>query len=633
MKPNVEAIAAAAEAMGIDPESVERFKSFLEFDSQDVAVLKEMQAGLRDAQGRFVDAFYAHLLKFSETRALIPDEATLKRLKRTQAAYFDGLTAGEYGWDYVLDRLRVGIAHQRVGLTPKWYVGAYSQYLLNLLPEIQRLTAGEPEKTNKAVQALLKIIMFDMTLAFETYRFADKQALEYQALHDVLTGLPNRCLLRDRLQQAILDGQRENSPVALLLLDLDHFQEINDTLGHHHGDQVLRLVGRRLQATLRETDTVARWEGDEFAVLMPKTDLDGAVRAAEKIMKALEEPFVLDGFHLAVEAGFGIAVYPDHAADSETLIRRVDVARFAAKQSGSGYAVSAVDKDPHNSRSLAMMGELRRAIGDSELFLQYQPRVHLPTGKMIGVEALVRWKHPQFGLIPPDQFILPAERTGLIKPLTLWVLKEALTQCRAWQQPGHELSMAVNLSVRNLRDSRLPEQIAELLEACGVEPAHIVLEITESAIMSDPKGTMAVLKRLKEIGVRFSIDDFGTGYSSLGYLKMLPVDEIKIDKSFVVNMAKDNKDAAIVRSIIDLGQNLGLSVVAEGIENQNILELLVKLGCVEGQGYHLGRPVFAPEIGGRVAGQGFPVGGNGLENSAGGGKAALEGEKRRVSKI
>lgn len=627
MKPNVEAITAVAEAMGIDPESVERFKAFLEFDSQDVAVLKEMQTGLRDAQGRSVDAFYAHLLKFSETRALIPDEATLKRLKRTQAAYFGGLTACEYGWEYVLDRLRIGIAHQRVGLTPRWYVGAYSRYLSSLLPEIQRLTAGKPEKTIKAVQALIKTVLFDMVLAFETYLFADKRELEYQVLHDVLTDLPNRSLLRDRLNQATLAGQRENFPVALLLMDLDRFQKINDTLGHHRGDQVLRLVGQRLQATLRETDTVARWDGDEFAVLMPKTDLDGAVRAAEKIMKAIEEPFVLDGFHLAVEAGFGIALYPDHAADSETLIQRADVARHAAKQTGSGYAVYALDKDPHNPRSLAMMGELRRAISDGQLFLQYQPKVHLPTGKVVGAEALVRWKHPQFGLIPPDQFILPAERTGLIKPLTLWVLREALTQCRAWQGSGLEVAVAVNLSVRNLQDSRLPEQIAQLLEACGVEPARIMLEITESAIMSDPKGTITVLKRLKEIGVRFSIDDFGTGYSSLGYLKMLPVDEIKIDKSFVINMAMGIKDAAIVRSIIDLGQNLGLSVVAEGIENQKILDLLIDMGCVQGQGYYLSRPVFAPEIGEWVAGQGFPVGENGLENSAG------EGKKCRASKI
>lgn len=422
-------------------------------------------------------------------------------------------------------------------------------------------------------------------------------ALEHQASHDKLTDLPNVALLRDRLHQAILAGQREQKPLALLIVDLDRFKEINNTLGHKNGDLILRAVGVRLQETLRKSDTVARMAGDKFAALLPMTGIEGSIKAARKIAKRLEEPFSLEGLALDVEVSIGIALFPDHGEEAELLIRRADVAISLARQTGNGYAVYASERDQHSPRRLALMGQLRQAIETGQLILYYQPKIDLRTGRIIGMEALVRWIHPEFGLIPPDEFITPAEKTGLIRPLTLWVVEAALRQCRAWQEEGRAFSVSVNVSARNLLDSQLPDQIAGLLQTHGVSPGQLELEITESAIMADPAKAMGILTRFNRMGGSLSIDDFGTGYSSLGYLRKLPVDTIKIDKSFVKNMTEDENDATIVRSTIDLGHNLGLRVVAEGVENQEIWDQLVALGCDAAQGYYISRPIPAAEMG------------------------------------
>ncbi|HEY5595272.1 MAG TPA: EAL domain-containing protein, partial [Nitrospiria bacterium] len=403
-------------------------------------------------------------------------------------------------------------------------------------------------------------------------------------------------LVLDRLKQAIHAASRENKPLALLLMDLDRFKDVNDALGHHHGDLLLKQVGPRVLSALRESDTIARLGGDEFAVLLPVTDVNGATVAARKILEALDRPFVVEGFFLEVGASIGIALFPEHGEDVDLLMRRADVAMYQAKQSGSGSAVYISEHDRHSPRRLALMGELRHAVERQELVLYYQPKIDLKAGRTIGVEALVRWQHPQHGLILPDQFISLAEHTGVIKPLTLWVLSEAARQILAWHQAGLEIAVAVNLSVRNLQDLQLPDQIAELLRNSGVMPGWLELEITESAIMADPGRAMEILTRLKTMGIRFSIDDFGAGYSSLSYLRRLPVAAVKVDKSFVIGMDASEDDAVIVRSTVDLAHNLGLKVIAEGVESQKVLDRLVAMGCDAAQGNYISRPVPAADL-------------------------------------
>ncbi len=423
------------------------------------------------------------------------------------------------------------------------------------------------------------------------------KVIQHNAYYDRLTDLPNRNLLYDRLQQAALHARRDNQSIALLMMDLDRFKEINNALGHQSGDFLLQQIGPRLRNLLRDSDTVARLGGDEFAVLLPRsTSGESASEVARRIIKALEEPFAVGDMQLDVEASIGIATFPEHGADVDTLIKRADAAMYVAKENRSGYSVYSAETDKSSTDRLLLMGELRRAISEDQLFLLYQPKVDLQTGRVNGVEALVRWQHPKHGVMPPDRFIPLAEQTGLITPLTECVLKKALAQCQAWHRSGVEISMAVNLSRRNLQAQDLPDQIARMLSKCDLSSAFLELEITESSVMANPEHAMEVLSRMKSMGLRLSLDDFGTGYSSLAYLKKLPVDEIKIDKSFVMNMHMKKEDVAIVHMIIKLGHILGLKVVAEGVENQQTMDELVALGCDLAQGYHISRPVPAEAL-------------------------------------
>jgi diguanylate cyclase (GGDEF)-like protein len=425
-----------------------------------------------------------------------------------------------------------------------------------------------------------------------------RRRLVRQALHDPLTGLPNRELFADRVGQAIRIADRELRPAALLLLDLDRFKDVNDTLGHHHGDQLLCEVGQRLSGTLRESDTVARLGGDEFAVLLPGVTAEGASAVAEKLRARLHQhqPLIVDGVVLDLDASIGIALYPDHGGDPAELLQHADVAMYAAKQTHAGFVVYDPAVDQHSPRRLALLGGLRRALERDELVIHYQPKADLNSGQVLGVEALVRWQHPDHGLLSPGEFIPLAERTGLIHPLTRWVLDAALRQAAEWQRTGHHLSTAVNISTRCLLDPALPDQIAGQLAAWQVPASSLVLEVTESAVMADPTRALDVLARLHALGVSLAVDDFGTGYSSMAYLKELPVDELKIDRSFVSQMATSPSDATIVRSTIDLGHNLGLRVVAEGVETQDAWEKLAALGCDTAQGYLLSRPMPASDL-------------------------------------
>jgi diguanylate cyclase (GGDEF)-like protein len=441
------------------------------------------------------------------------------------------------------------------------------------------------------------IIIGALVWRFQRARSQAAGRFAYQALHDPLTGLPNRILLRDRAGQAIRGADRELTPVALLLLDLDRFKEVNDTLGHHYGDQLLVQVGQRLRAALRGVDTVARLGGDEFAVLLPKiTTSEGAVAVAKKLQAALEEPFALERLALEVEASIGLALYPEHGNDPEELLQHADIAMYVAKETHAGFVLFDPTQDQHSPRRLALLGELRRAIDTGQLVLHYQPKIDTHSGRVLGVEALVRWQHPTHGLIPPDEFIPLAERTGLITPLTHYVLDAALRQCRQWHQDGHELNVAVNISARRMLDPAFPDEVADLLATWQLPARLLVLEITESTMMADPQHALEVLSRLHSMGVQLSIDDFGTGYSSMAYLKNLPVDELKVDRSFVSHMTDNTSDAVIVRSTVDLGRNLGLRVVAEGVEDQTTLEQLNALGCEAIQGYYISRPVPADDL-------------------------------------
>jgi diguanylate cyclase len=424
-----------------------------------------------------------------------------------------------------------------------------------------------------------------------------QRRLVRQALQDPLTGLPNRELLADRVGQAIRTGGRELHPAALLLLDLDRFKEVNDTLGHHYGDQLLVQVGQRLRTALREVDTVARLGGDEFAVLLPRiATADGAVTVADKLQAALREPFILEGLSLDVEASIGVALYPDHGDGPEELLQHADIAMYVAKETHAGFVLFDPSQDQHSPRRLALLGELRRAIDQRQLVLHYQPKADAHTGQVLGVEALVRWQHPDHGLLPPGDFIPLAERTGLITPMTHYVLDAALRQCNTWRQAGHELAVAVNVSARRLLDLEFPDEVAGLLTRWEIPARLLVVEITESTIMADPTHAIHILGRLNAMGVEVAIDDFGTGYSSMAYLKSLPVHELKVDRSFVSKMTSNTSDAVIVRSTVDLGRNLGLRVVAEGVEDSRTLQELDALGCDAVQGYYISRPIPAGDL-------------------------------------
>jgi diguanylate cyclase (GGDEF)-like protein/PAS domain S-box-containing protein len=422
-------------------------------------------------------------------------------------------------------------------------------------------------------------------------------ALAHQAAHDGLTGLPNRTLLRTRLQQ-VLPGSDKNdrAPVALLLLDLDRFKEVNDTLGHQVGDVLLQQIGCRLQGAVRAADLVARLGGDEFAVLLPATDAAGAALVAECLVRVLQAPFVLEGQPIDVDASIGIAVAPEHGQDADTVLRCADVAMYQAKRAGTGVALYSAADDEHRPDRLALLGELRNAIDNDELLLHYQPKLDLRDGKLIGVEALVRWQHPQRGFMPPMEFIPLAEQTGLIHPLSRWVLEAALKQHQAWRRVGIDVPVAVNLSRRTLHDPQLPAMVADALARWDVAAGALVLEITESSLMADPVRAGENLSQLRGLGVRISIDDFGTGYSSLASLKNLSVDELKIDQSFVQAMASDASSRAIVRAIIDLADALKLRVVAEGVEDRATWDVLAGLGCEIAQGYFLSRPLAADTL-------------------------------------
>ncbi len=727
-----EVVAALARAVRIDAQEIARRKEFLKFDETDVSLLTELHARLQNVSRRFVDDFYAHMLKFEETRRFIPDAPSLERLKRTQMSYFDSLTAGDYGSEYILHRLRVGVIHQHIGLEPKWYLGAYSKYLAGLLPELWQQLGKEPEAFVATCQALIKIVMLDMGLAFDTYMQTDRDTilglkryaediiaslpaglivvndtlkvrsvnrsfremfglkngedvsgreledilpllnlhqqaqvvltsgialrgidaalgekwlrltitgirlaeeeeeeeeedllviveditkLKAQAVHieqlafyDSLTGLPNRSLLRDRVQRVLAHSARHKNHGAILFIDLDNFKALNDTKGHNIGDLLLIEVAKRLQDCVRNSDTVARMGGDEFVVVLEELneDTQQAVAQAqdigETVLASLNRPFNLQGFEHYSSASIGISLFRDNEIGMDDVFKHADTAMYQAKTSGRN-TLRFFDPDMQASLEARAVLEtdLRHALSLQQFKLFFQIQMNA-ANQPIGAEALLRWLHPKRGLVSPLDFISLAEDTGLILPIGQWVLETGCAQIKAWEANplACELQLAVNVSARQFHQPDFVEQVRAALEKTGADPARLKLELTESVVLNNINDAVIKMRDLKEVGVRFSMDDFGTGYSSLSYLTQLPLDQLKIDLSFVHNIGIKPTDAVIVQTIISMGNSLGMEVIAEGVETEAQRDFLERNGCHAYQGYLFSKPVSIGEFEGLI---------------------------------
>ena len=448
---------------------------------------------------------------------------------------------------------------------------------------------------------LLETVANHASMALQNGQLVDQ--LRHDSLHDALTGLPNRVRLQRDLEAALEQVAAGSAPGAtVMILDLDGFKDVNDTLGHAHGDRLLQEVARRLASSVGDTGSVARLGGDEFAVLLPGVcDEEAALRVGRRVLHALEQPIALDEIEVEVGASVGIALAPQHAGEGPSLLKRADMAMYAAKGSTRGLRVYEPEQDTRDIKRITLVGELRQALADGDLQVHVQPQARFDDGRVVSVEALVRWPHAELGMVPPDDFIPVAERSGLIAPLTTFVLDASLAAVAGWRASGHDLSIAVNLSTRSLLDVDLVEDVRRLLRRHGLPGAALTLEITEGGVMADPARAVALLLELRQLGVRLSVDDFGTGYSSLSYLKRLPVQEVKIDKSFVLSLRADRDDQAIARSIVDLGRHLGLDIVAEGVEDQDTWDLLSEMGCTLAQGWHLARAMPTSELPGWLA--------------------------------
>ncbi len=416
------------------------------------------------------------------------------------------------------------------------------------------------------------------------------------AYQDSLTALPNRALFYDRIQQALMLARRDGHGMSVMMLDLDRFKYVNDTLGHPVGDKVLQEVALRLRALLRESDTVARLGGDEFAILLPSGDTERASVVANRILQTLEQPILVDEQPIDVGTSIGIVFFPEHGEDANMLLRHADISMYAAKRNKSGFAIYDARLEEHREEHLTLLGELRRAIEQHELILYYQPKLDLALQQVTGVEALIRWEHPVRGNVPPAEFIPFAEQTGNIRMITRWVIESAVQQCGNWQSVGRALKVSINVSARDLLDRELVPFIAAAIQKHGVGPELLCFELTESALMEDPTRARETLRQLHGLGVKLSVDDYGTGYSSLAYIKNLALDELKIDRAFVSGMDTDRQSAAIIRSTIELGHSLGMTVVAEGVETEMELSALTAFGCDFAQGYKICQPMRAAEL-------------------------------------
>jgi len=703
-----------AAEMGIDAAEIEARKAFLELTEADAGRLRSIRGKLAAAQNGFADGFYEYLRQLPELAALLPDDATVARLKAAHGRYFASLTEGDYGDAYVDDRLRVGMTHARIGLTPKWYVGAFRKYLSDMLKASWTASGEDFSTFVPTFDALLKVVMLDLGLTLDTYIHADKRAialrdraiessvngifiaaaahddcrliyinaafsqiigtprdkvlsqpclctgdddgfavirsaiaegrdgyttlsrlrsdgsqqwielflspvrgdadnvshyvgvlndvtarkeaegqLAFLANHDSLTNLPNRSLFDDRLCQALVRAEHSNG-FAVCFIDLDRFKLVNDSLGHAAGDAVLIEVAKRLSKVCRDADTLARLAGDEFVILLEGMgDTRTVASIAHRILGVLTPPVVAGGRDIDVAASLGLALYPDHGNDIESLLRNADAAMYAAKAAGRNtfrFYDEAMNR--RASQRLALETDLRRAVARSQLELFYQPQIRSADGRLAGVEALLRWRHPDRGLVSPVEFIPLAEEAGIITELGEWALAEAAQQIVSWRQQGIDIPrMAVNLSPHQFHAANLADRLEYILTAAGAPNDWIELEITESAAMAHPEGAVQVLQRLRERSIQIAMDDFGTGHSSLAMLRTLPLNVLKLDRSFVQHLPESETDAAVADAVVTLARRLGLSVVAEGVETVAQQQFLAEIGCDVLQGFLFARPL------------------------------------------
>jgi diguanylate cyclase (GGDEF)-like protein len=553
----------------------------------------------------FAEAFYASLPGQQPAARAAPGEPArrgrLESLIARHATHLRDLLNGTGGRRYNAKLARLGATHHRCGIEPARIMAAY----LRCLDQASHIARHDPgvaaEDRADLEAALTRVLLRDMSLITGGYwRAAHRtiaaahERLDKLTTTDGLTGLPNRMLFRDLLARAIGGAGRG----ALMMMDLDHFKEVNDTLGHQAGDRVLVEVARRVSAVLRGGDTLTRLGGDEFAVLMPDTANSSrtAEKAASKILAELARPFRVGDRELFLGASIGIVMYPAHGDEVDTLLGRADVAMYACKRRDARFLFYDDTLDANAPQRLQLSAEIRRSLERGELVLHYQPIASLRERRVTGVEALIRWNHPQRGLIGPDEFVPLAERSGLIKPITDWVIETSLRQAASWRRRGLPLRVSVNVSGRVFRDPSFLARVESLLAVAGADAACLEMEVTENVLMSDVEEVARTLAALNRIGVRAAIDDFGTGYTSLAHLKRLPIDRLKIDKSLVRDMVHDESDGPIVRAIIDLAHNLGREVVAEGVENTDVRAVLDVLGCDAIQGFHLSRPMPAAQV-------------------------------------
>lgn len=712
--------------IGIDAIEIARRQEFLSFNEQDAEALKAMHTMLEGHREHLTEVFYAHLLRFPEIRPLLGDETKLARLKHAQAMYFGQLTSGRYDLAYVENRLHIGIVHQRVGLTPKWYMSAYCVYLSEVMPLLMAHHADDPVRAQQACHALLRVVFFDMGLALDTYFHAEHKALllarsyteqivsnmpigfivldargkirlvnnavlrmfhltagvswkdktlgefldvgelddkiadvlknnvpcndfgfEHEcetgicsyladislaqmgdehvvlfmvqditlrkqsedeihrlAFYDPLTQLPNRRLLHERLLQSMSISARSGKHGAVMFIDLDNFKTLNDTQGHDVGDLLLKEVAQRLSRNVREGDTVARLGGDEFVVALESLGSlaqEAAAQSemiAEKIRNELSQPYQLNGFEHSSSPSIGVSLFRGHQSSLDEVLKQADLAMYQAKSTGRNRVCFF---DPAMQAEMEYRAELEKDLRASlrlqQLLLYYQMQVD-DTGRIIGAEALIRWQHPTRGMVSPAQFIPLAEEIGMILPIGDWVIEQACAQLKLWEMDPamRDIRLSVNVSPRQLAQPYFVEQVKEAIEKTGIRASQLKLELTESFILHDVDEAIEKMHELNRIGIRFAMDDFGTGYSSLAYLTHLPLEQLKIDQSFVRDIGSDKNSRVMVRTIINIANNFGLQVVAEGVETDEQLAFLRQFGCNKFQGYFFGKPVPVQEF-------------------------------------
>ena len=588
------AVREIVDEIGLGEADIAKRTAFLDLGRRDAALLRRIRPRLTGAViTEFAGRLDRHLVSFEETRKMLDSPELRARFGALPGQYLQAITAGDWGAAYQQERIRLGVVHQHIGLEPHWYIGTYPQYLRVLFDAIREEFDDDPSAEADAMAACLKVVALDVSLALEAYFHADHKALEHAARYDVVTDLPNRRYLGQKLDGLIA---RKAGCIDLFLVGINRFKTVNQTLGPEVGDRVLSQAADRMREIGEQADLVARVGSDVFAVVCADFCVSTEGGMPERILHAFERDFALDGYSVSLGAAVGRAAYPADASDRDTLIRRAEIALYEAKRLQTRVVPFHPDMERQSPEQLSILGELRVAIAGGQLELHYQPKVRVATGEPVGAEALLRWRHPKKGLMPPGLFIPLTEETDLIHPVSAWVVRDALRQLGEWQRLGIGGSVAINIAPRNLLDAGFPLEMAKAISDSGADASHLMVEVTERGIMTDTKRAAEALQRIRDLGVRVSIDDFGTGNASLVYLKDLPTNELKVDLIFVRNMAKNERDAAIVRSTILMAHSLGLSVTAEGVEDQASLDMLRDYGCDLAQGDFFAKPLPVAEF-------------------------------------